>query len=85
MKILSLALILLIAGCQNTGGKFEPTQAEAEQVMKEFMFQAILGGAAMADAMKMPRPNIELKKMTLQKCKEEKYEDKNHVYEKIYA
>lgn len=62
MKILSLALILLIAGCQNTGGKFEPTQAEAEQVMKEFMFQAILGGAAMADAMKMPRPNIELKK-----------------------
>jgi len=80
MKILSLALILLIAGCQNTGGKFEPTQAEAEQVMKEFMFQAILGGAAMADAMKMPRPNIELKKMTLQKCKEEKYEDKRVAY-----
>ena len=80
MKILYLVLILLIVGCQNTGGKFEPTQAEAEQVMNEFMFQVNLGGAAMADAMKLPRPNIELKKMTLQKCKEEKYEGKRVAY-----
>ena len=55
MKILSLALILLIAGRSNSSEKFEPSQIEAELAMKMLFVMLNIVSAEMSTMTGSPK------------------------------
>ncbi|WP_079539496.1 hypothetical protein [Cardiobacterium hominis] len=80
MKILSLALILLIAGRSNSSEKFEPSQIEAELAMKMLFVMLNIVSAEMSTMTGSPKQHFEIKKMTLKQCEEDKFEGERAAY-----
>ena len=80
MKKLSLCLLLLASACYAEAEKFAPTQEEAEKAMQTFFVMANSVSEEMAKKMKIPKQHVELKKMTLKKCEEDKFEGERAAY-----
>ena len=80
MKKLPLCLLLLASTCYAETEKFEPTQEEAEKAMQTFFVMVNSVSEEMAKKMKTPKQHVELKKMTLKKCEEDKFEGERAAY-----
>ena len=80
MKKLPLCLLLLASTCYAETEKFEPTQEEAEKAMQTFFVMVNSVSEEMAKKMKTPKQHVELKKMTLKQCEEDKFEGERAAY-----
>jgi hypothetical protein len=80
MKKLPLCLLLLASTCYAETEKFAPTQEEAEKAMQTFFVMVNSVSEEMAKKMKTPKQHVELKKMTLKKCEEDKFEGERAAY-----
>ena len=80
MKKFPLCLLLLVSACYAESEKFEPTQEEAEKTMQAFFVMVNSLSEEMSEKMKTPNQHFELKKMTLKKCEEDKFEGERAAY-----